>query len=140
MNYILDTNVISELVSPQPNPNVLRWLEAVDPDQVYLSVIAVGELQKGIEKLPPSRRKQALQQWLQEDLLVRFQDHLLGIDVETMLIWGAMNARFEAAGRPVAAVDGLLAATAQQHRCTLVTCNSGHFEHTGILVFNPWNE
>ena len=95
MNYILDTNVISELVAAQPDPNVIRWMDEVDPDQVFLSVIAIGELKKGIEKLPGSNRKEILDQWLQEDLLVRFQDHILSIDTKTMLLWGSMVAKLE---------------------------------------------
>jgi toxin FitB len=140
VNYILDTNVISELVTAQPNPKVVRWVEEVDPDTIFLSVIAIGELKKGIEKLSESRRKKLLDTWLCEDLLVRFQDHILSIDTETMLIWGAMNARLEAAGRPISAIDALLAATANQHHCTLVTRNTAHFGNTGIELKNPWED
>lgn len=140
MNYILDTNVISELVAAQPNPNVIAWLEEIDPNQIYLSVIAIGELQKGIDKLPNSKRKQALEQWLKDDLLVRFQDHLLCIEVDTLLIWGSLNAELEALGRPISAMDGLLASTAKQQRYTLVTRNTSHFENTGILLKNPWQD
>ncbi len=140
MNYILDTNVISELVAAQPNPNVIHWIEEVDPDQVFISVIAVGELMKGIDKLHNSKRKKILDQWLQDDLLVRFQDHLLSIDVDTMLLWGSLNARLEAIGRPISAVDALLAATAIRYRYTLVTRNAPHFENTGILLYNPWDK
>ena len=92
MNYILDTNVISELVALRPNLKVIEWIQSIDPNQVFLSVIAVGELKKGIEKLPNSERKEILHRWLREDLLVRFEDHLLIIDTETMLIWGTLNA------------------------------------------------
>ena len=139
MNYILDTNVISELVAVKPNEKVIRWISELDPDQVYLSVVAIGELKKGIDKLPDSIRRELLDQWLQDDLLVRFKDHILPIDVETMLLWGAMNARLEKSGRPVSAIDAILAATALQHRCTLVTRNTDHFENTGIPIKNPWN-
>jgi toxin FitB len=139
VNYILDTNVLSELVATQPNQKVLRWIEEVDPGQVFLSVIAIGELKKGIEKLPNSKRKEKLDRWLQEDLLVRFQGHLLPIDTNTMLLWGTLNARLEANGHPIPAIDALLAATAMQHRFTLVTRNTSHFEAAGILLLNPWN-
>lgn len=138
MNYILDTNVISELVAAQPNDRVVRWIEKIDPDKVFLSVIAIAELKKGIDKLPDSKRKDLLGIWLREDLLVRFQDHILPIDIDTMLLWGAMNARLEAAGRPISAIDALLAATAEQHQYTLVTRHTGHFENAGILLKNPW--
>ena len=138
MNYILDTNVISELVSAQPNSNVIHWMEEADPESIFLSVIAIGGLKKGIEKLPNSKRKESLDKWLHEDLLVRFQNHLLSIDAETMLIWGSINARLEIAGRPISAIDSLLAATAQQHNFTLVTRNTTHFGNTGIILINPW--
>lgn len=140
MNYILDTNVISELIAPKPNSNVTRWIEGVDSDHVFISVITVGELKKGIDKLPDSKGKEMLDQWLREELLVRFQDHLLSIDTDTMLLWGSLNARLETMGRPISAVDGLLAATAIQYRYTLVTRNSAHFVNTGILLYNPWEE
>jgi toxin FitB len=138
VNYLLDTNVISELVASQPNSNVIRWIEEVDPDRIYLSVIAIGELKKGIEKLPDSKRKERLAVWLQEDLFSRFQDHIFPIDIETMLAWGAITAKLEAAGRPISAMDALLAATAKQHHCTLVTRNTAHFGNTGIQLINPW--
>ena len=140
MNYILDTNVISELVAAQPNPKVIRWINEVDPDKIFLSVITIGELKKGISKLPESKRKELLNGWLHEELLTRFQDHIIPIDTDTMLGWGSLNARLEAAGWPIPAMDALLAATTQQHHCTLVTRNAVHFENTGILLKNPWED
>jgi len=139
VNYILDTNVISELVAVQPNPNVIKWIQTVDSNQVFLSVIAIGELKKGIEKLPDSDRKSALDHWLYEDLLVRFKNHLLMIDHQTMLIWGKLIARLESIGRPISAIDCLLAATTLQWQYTLVTRNTPHFEWTGIILLNPWD-
>ena len=138
MNYILDTNVISELVAAQPDENVARWIESIDPQTVYLSVITVGELKKGIEKLPDSRRKPVLEDWLVNDLLVRFQDQLLPIDSSTMLAWGALVARMEAIGKPMPAIDSLIAATALHRGYTLCTRNVGDFEHAGISLLNPW--
>ncbi len=140
MKTIFDTNVISELVAAQPDPKVIQWIEAVDPEAIFLSVITIGELQKGIEKLPESKRKELLNAWLHEDLLTRFQDHILSIHPETMLLWGTLNAQLEAAGRPIPAMDALLAASAKQHHCTLVTRNTAHFENAGIPVKNPWVE
>jgi toxin FitB len=140
LNYILDTNVISELVAPQPNPNMLHWLEELDPDQVFLSVIVIGELQKGITKLPDSKRKQDLELWFHEDLLVRFREHLLPIDTETMSVWGVLLAELETSGRPMSAIDSLLAASVRRHQFTLVTRNTTHFENARILLFNPWKK
>ena len=138
MNYILDTNVISELVTPQPDENVARWIENIDPQTVFLSVITVGELKKGIEKLSDSRRKTVLEDWLVNDFLVRFQDQLLPIDSATMLVWGALVARLEAIGKPMPAIDSLIAATALHRGYTLSTRNVGDFEHAGISLLNPW--
>lgn len=140
MSYIFDTNVISELVAFQPDHKVIRWIESVDPNQVFLSVLTIGELKKGIAKLSVSKRKEALERWLEEDLLVRFEDHILPIDTQTMLLWGSMVAQLEAAGRPIPVADALLAATAKQYGYTLVTRNAAHFAHSGILLHNPWQD
>lgn len=138
MNYILDTNIISELVAAHPNPKVVDWIQSVASPQVFLSVITIGELKKGIEKLPDSGRKALLGRWLYEDLLVRFDRQLLEIDYQTMLIWGDLVARLETIGRPISAIDSLLAATALQWQYTLVTRNTAHFAGTGIELLNPW--
>lgn len=138
MNYILDTNVISELVAARPNPEVVNWIQSIDANQAFLSVIAIGELRKGIEKLPDSDQKGMLEHWLQDELLVRFQNQILSIDPETMLIWGQLVARLERMGRPISAIDSLLAATALQWQFTLVTRNTAHFEMTGVTLRNPW--
>lgn len=139
MSYILDTNVISELVAAHPKPNMAGWIAGLDPQLAFLSVITIGELKKGIEKLADSSRKAALDRWLNADLLVRFQNQLLPIDVDTMRAWGALNARLEAAGRPMPTIDSLLAATAAHTGFTLVTRNVADFEHTGIALLNPWD-
>jgi predicted nucleic acid-binding protein len=138
MNYVLDTNVISELVASQPDPNVTRWIDSVDPQTIYLSVITIGELKKGIEKMPDSQRKVVLEEWLMGDLLVRFQDHLLPLDTAVLLAWGSLIARLEKIGKPLPASDSLLAATALQSRYTLVTRNTGAFEPAGVSLLNPW--
>lgn len=139
MSYLFDTNVISELVAARPDPGVIRWIEGLDPESVFLSVITIGELKRGIEKLPDSRRKNELENWLTSDLLVRFRDRILPIDVDAILAWGSLVARMESMGKPIAAIDSLLAATAENIGLTLVTRNTLHFEKTGISIFNPWN-
>ena len=138
MNYILDTNVVSELVTPQPDPNVVLWVESVPHEQVFLSVITVGELVKGIEKLSDPQLKETLSGWLHSDLLVRFQDHLLPLDVSVMIFWGHLVARMEASGNPMPAIDSFLAATAAEWGFTLVTRNVDDFESAGINLLNPW--
>ncbi len=138
MSYLLDTNVISELVSPRPDPGVSQWIDSLDPESIFLSVITIGELKRGVEKLPDSRRKEELADWLTGDLLIRFGDHILPIDVSVILTWGALVARMEAIGKPISAIDSLLAATAAEIGLTFVTRNVRHFEATGISLFNPW--
>jgi toxin FitB len=138
VNYLLDTNVISELVAARPNARVLEWLGSVNAQRVYLSVITIGEIQKGIEKLDEPARRERLSAWLHQDLMQRFAYQMLSIDAETMLTWGSLNARLERLGRPISAIDGLLAASALQGGFTLVTRNSAHFADTGVKLFNPW--
>ena len=138
MSFLLDTNVISELVAPQPNPGVIHWLEGLDQESIFLSVITIGELKRGIEKLSDSKRKNTLADWLTGDLLIRFGDRVLPIDVSVILTWGTLVASMEVKGKPLPAIDSLLAATAAQFGLTFVTRNVRHFEEAGISLFNPW--
>jgi toxin FitB len=138
MKYLLDTNVISELVVKQPNERIVEWVDALPSDQVYLSVITIGEIRKGIEKLPESKHKADLKMWLRDDIPARFSGHVLDIDVPTMLAWGEMIGQLEQSGRPLAAIDSLIAATAKLHSLTIVTRNDRDFDGTGVSVINPW--
>jgi toxin FitB len=138
VNYILDTNVVSELVAQQPDPKVLSWLESIPAEHIYLSAITIGELVKGVEKLPDSKRKSDLLTWLMNDLLVRFEDHILSVDVRVMMVWGKLIAHLEAIGKPMPAIDSLLAATAETHGHSLVTRNVQDFVNAGIALLNPW--
>ena len=138
MKYLLDTNVISELVARQPNQAVLDWLDALDPNVVYLSVITIGEIKRGIEKLPDSKRQTELREWLEDQLLIRFAGHILELDTAVMLTWGELTAELERQGRPLPALDSLIAALARHYRCTLVTRNERDFQDAGIGLFNPW--
>jgi len=138
MNYILDTNVLSELVAREADQKVVNWVDSIDSESVFLSVITIGELKKGIEKLPDSKRKKTLESWLEEDLLVRFRGRILPLDIPVLLTWGRLVASLEKEGKPLPAIDSLLAATAAQTGFTLVTRNAGHFDPAGISVFDPW--
>ena len=140
MKYLLDTCVVSELVAKQPNPRVLEWIDSIDADGVYISVITVGEITKGIEKLPNSKRKQELIDWLENELLIRFQDNLIELDVKILIRWGKLNARLEISGRRSPAIDSLIAATALEHELILVTRNESDFAETGVEILNPWEE
>jgi tRNA(fMet)-specific endonuclease VapC len=136
MNYLLDTNVISELVAKHPKATVLEWVRSIE--SLYLSVITIGEIKKGIEKLPASARKEELSAWLVNDLLKRFERRLVMVDVDVMLAWGELTARLERNGRMMPSIDALIAALALVGNFTLVTRNTGDFDGVGINLVNPW--
>lgn len=138
MNFLLDTCVVSELVSKRPDPSVVDWVDSVDPERVYLSVITLGEIQKGIEKLRDPRRREALESWLHDELLVRFRDRLAVLDAAISLQWGTLTGRLEAQGTPMPGVDSLIAATALHGRFVLVTRNESDFLRSGVQILNPW--
>ncbi len=138
MKYLLDTNVISELIAPKPNPKVIQWIDQLDPNMVYLSVITIGEIRKGVEKLASSKKREAIAEWLENDLLVRFQGRILEITVQTMLTWGELTGRLAKQGKPMNAIDSLIAAIALQGNYVLVTRNVDDFQNTDVNVFNPW--
>jgi tRNA(fMet)-specific endonuclease VapC len=139
MRYLLDTNVISELVAKQPNARVLAWLDSTDDSQVYLSTITIGEIKKGIEKLPDSPRKEQLRLWLEHDLLDRFSGRIIAIDINIMLTWGELTANLEKKGRKLPAIDSLVATAALHGHFHLVTRNESDFQDTGVTLFNPWS-
>ncbi len=140
MKYLLDTNVISELISRRPDPKVISWIDGLDPDTVYLSVITIGEIQKGVEKLPDAERKQTIQEWLHNDLLLRFQGRIVPITTGVALAWGTLTAALERNGRLLPAIDSLVAAIARDGGYVLVTRNIRDFAGAGIPVINPWDE
>jgi toxin FitB len=112
--YLLDTCTISEFVVKQPDPKVLDWFTNQPPETVYLSVVTIGEITKGIQKLPLSRRRTGLEAWL-EEVLVEFQQRIVGIDLGTMVLWGELTGRLEPQGRMLPTLDSLIAAIALQH-------------------------
>lgn len=141
MRYLLDTNVISELIVSRPDERVVRWVDSLDPGGVYLSVVTIGEIAKGVERLPAdSRRKKVLREWLTDDLMLRFEGRVLEIDTPVMLTWGALVARLESRGRKMSAMDSLIAALALHHDLTLATRNENDFEDAEIKVVNPWKQ
>lgn len=139
MKYLLDTCVVSELVAKKPNQKILRWIDGIESDNAYLSVITTGEIRKGVEKLPDSQRRIILQAWLTEDLLARFSGRILPIDTEVVLVWGQLTGSLESEGKKMAAIDSLIAASAIYNHCSLVTRNEADFKHTGIAIINPWD-
>ncbi len=136
--FLLDTNVVSELVKPKPDGNVLRWVEETDESILFLSVLTLGEIRKGTASLRSGRRRGRLESWLQVELRERFRDRILPIDAAIADRWGAISATAAAKGRPVPVVDGLLAATALHHNLTLVTRNSSDVAGTGVSTLDPW--
>jgi tRNA(fMet)-specific endonuclease VapC len=139
VNYLLDTCLISETIHKQPNQKVLNWLDEQLPETLYLSVITIGEIAKGISKLPASKRKESLTQWLHQALPHRFENRILGLDIDTMSLWGKLVAQLEQNGRPLPAMDSLIAATALKNSLTLVTRNEKDFAGTQVVIINPWN-
>ena len=138
--FLLDTNVISELVKPQPEANVTTWIESTDESLLYLSVLTLGEIRRGIAVLPQSRRRAALEAWLDNDLRARFENRILAVDHEVADRWGLLTAVARNGGMVLPVIDGLLAATALEHNLTLVTRDIGQIPSTGVAVFNPWDK
>jgi len=137
VKVLLDTNVLSEVQRPQANPLVLARLAATPSDDKFLSVVTIGEITAGIERLQTGKRRRDLEQWLAE--AVRdFADRILPVDLETARAWGAVTARAAAAGRVVHAADGLIAATAVRHGLHVMTRNTSDFLGTGALLIDPW--
>ncbi len=135
--FLLDTNIISDLVRPKPEPKVTAWVAATDENLLYLSVLTLGEIRKGINSLKDASRRVALEAWLASDLLLRFAGRILPIDHAVADRWGRLAARVEPKS-PLPVIDGLLAATALHHNLTLVTRNTEDVRATGVPVFNPW--
>lgn len=135
--FLLDTNVISELVRPRPEPKVKAWVAATDEDLLYLSVLTFGEIRKGIAALKDASRGVRLETWLEGDLAVRFAGRILAIDRAVAGRWGRLGAQ-AGSKSPLPVIDGLLAATALHHNLTLVTRNTKDVAETGVPVFNPW--
>lgn len=137
MSYLVDTNVISELRRRDPYASVVRWMSARPPSSIYLSVLTLGELRKGIEGLAESDKKRTLLDWLEIDLPAYFAGRILPVDVAVSDRWGRLLAKV---GRPIPAIDSLLAATALQHGLTMVTRNLKDFVVPELLVLDPWAE
>ncbi|MDD2768549.1 MAG: type II toxin-antitoxin system VapC family toxin [Methylococcus sp.] len=138
MSYLLDTCVLSELRKPAPDPNVTAWVEAADESRLFISVIVLGEIQKGIAKLEDARRSQALQLWLEQDLRGRFEGRILPVDAAVALEWGVLQGAGAKSGLSLPVIDSLIGATAVCHNLTLVTRNTADFERMPVRLFNPW--
>lgn len=136
MSYLLDTDVISELTRPRPHPGVLAWVEALPVTSSHLSVLTVGEIRSGVERLRDRARRERLRRWLEHELPAWFGGRLLPVSAEIADRWGRLVAEV---GRPVPVIDSLLAATALQHDLRLVTRNRVDFRFPGLEVVDPWS-
>ena len=136
--FLLDTNVVSEMVQRKPAPAVLEWMETADEATLYLSVLTIGEIRRGTAALPQSKRRTRLDAWLAADLRLRFAGRILPVDDAIADRWGYLLAQGQLRGRPAPVVDGLLAATALEHDLTVVTRNVRDFSGFGVPVLNPW--
>ncbi len=138
MSYLLDTNVVSEWVKPRPDPGVVMWLAETDEDRLFISVVTLAELRRGVERMQGNGRRKRLDQWLCHDMPLRFEGRILPIDTIVADKWGKTVAQREAAGRPIGVMDAFIAATAEAHALALVTRNVSDFEESVKTVINPW--
>mgnify|MGYP006423886753 CR=1 FL=1 len=135
MNYLIDTNIISELTKKQPEPSVISWFGKAPENSLYISCITIGEIRKGIEKLPKSKKKMQLDAWLNNDVKSRFEKRTLPITAEVADCWGRIISH---RGKDTPSLDGLIAATAYHADLILVTRNIKDFEHLPVRTLNPW--
>jgi predicted nucleic acid-binding protein len=136
--FLLDTNCISELVRPKPDARVLQWMEAADEAMLYLSVLTVGEIRRGVASLDQGKRRTQLETWLEVELHARFRGRIVPVDSGIADRWGQLAAEAKRKGKPLSIIDGLLAATALHHNLTVVSRNAGDFTNTPVSVLNPW--
>jgi len=135
VSYLVDTNVVAELARREPDSRVVSWFQDVPDAALHLSVLTLGELRKGVESLPEDKRRERLRVWLENDLAEWFGDRLLPVTAGVADLWGRLLAQ---AGRPMPAIDSLIAATALQHGLRMVTRNEKDFIFPGLEVINPW--
>lgn len=138
MSYLLDTNIISELISKTPNKRVTDFILSLNEESLYLSVITIGEIKAGIEKLDDGQKKEKLLHWLENDLLVRFYNRIIDIDIEIMLQWGITNTQLKKIGKPLPVMDSIIGSTAQAKNLILLTRNEKDFKNLDIKIINPF--
>lgn len=136
MRLLLDTNVLSEVTKPAPDPRVLDWLDQLDEDRSFISVVSIAEIRRGVALMDEGRKRETLAKWLAQDLPQRFEQRVLHIDEPIALAWGDLMAL--AKRRGLSSMDGLIAATAVAHNLTLATRNTRDFEGFGFELLDPW--
>ena len=140
MAYLLDTCAISEMVSVKPNAKVLKWFESQSEKTLYLSIITIGEIEKGIYQLVQSKKRLRLETWLFDQLGPGFQGRLIGIDRKLMTAWAKMIAELKTKGKVRQSFDSLIEATALHHQLILVTRNVKNFQNSRVTILNPWED
>ena len=138
MNYLLDTCVISEIMKPAPSSKVIIWINSIPSERLFLSSLTIGEIRKGLTKLPESKKKKRMTAWL-NTLLENYQDHIRSINISVAENWGVMQGKAEKEGPPMSSIDSLIAATAYTHNLILVTRNEKDFQPSNLSIINPWN-
>ncbi len=137
MKYLIDTCVVSELIKPNPSKNVLKWISQVEEENLYLSVLTIGELKKGIAKLKESKKKRDLIDWLHQ-LESRFKNKIIDIDLSVIEIWGRRVGELEKSGKKMPVIDGLIACSALSRNLIVVTRNEHDMTPSRVEVYNPW--
>lgn len=140
MNYLLDTCVISEVIKPRPSRRVISWLKKQDENSLYISVLTLGEIHKGIEKIGDAARKKKLHLWVENNLLDRFSGRILQIDSRVATVWGQVQGKAELEGQAMPAIDGLIAATGLAYDMVVVTRNTSDMRASKVALFNPWHK
>jgi predicted nucleic acid-binding protein len=135
--WLIDTNIVSEWVKPRPDAGIVSWLDEVDEDRVFLSVVSLAEIRFGIERLAPGRRRNRLDRWLREELPERFEGRIVLVDGQVADTCGRLLARARQAGRGLGAMDALIAATCQACDLVLATRNLADFDGLGVELFPP---
>jgi predicted nucleic acid-binding protein len=138
VKYLLDTALIIELVKKEPDTAVVRWLDEQDEQNLFLSILTLGELQKGISKLPVGSRKAELQTWVTVDLVERFTGRIIDLDLETALFWGKMQGESELKGDKLPVMDSLIAAVATVHGLVVVSHSDMGLSRCRVRIFDPW--
>ena len=138
MKLLLDTNVLSEVTKPRPESRVLLWLDELDEDRTFISVVSLAEIRRGVALMDNGRKRNALADWLAHDLPQRFEYRVLSVDEPVALAWGDLMGDAKRRGRGMSSMDGLIAATAMAHGLILATRNVKDFEGFGMDLIDPW--
>lgn len=138
MRLLLDTNVLSEVTRPSPDTHVLGWLDRLDEDRTFISVVSIAEIRRGVALMDEGRRRNSLTEWLARDLPQRFEQRVLPVDEAVALAWGDLMGVAKRRGRGLSSMDGLIGATAIAQSLTLATRNIKDFDGFGIDLYNPW--